>query len=71
MREIGRILGRYDLALLDKIFVAFLQELINKKRFLLRSRTCLGGLPDKSRKPYWNPVKRPDISGLQNQILRF
>jgi hypothetical protein len=36
-----------------------------KKDFLLRSRTCLGGLPNKSRKPYWNPVKRPDISDDQ------
>jgi hypothetical protein len=33
---------------------------------LLRGRTCLGGLPDKSGNPYWNLVKGPDISGVQN-----
>jgi hypothetical protein len=33
---------------------------------LLRGRTCPGGLPNKSGNPYWNPVKGPDISGVQN-----
>jgi hypothetical protein len=27
-------------------------------RILLGGRTCLGGLPSKFRKPYWNPVKK-------------
>jgi hypothetical protein len=42
-----------------------------RMKFLLRSWTCPGGLPDKSEKPYWNSVKRPDISGAQNRTVRF
>jgi hypothetical protein len=38
---------------------------------LLRGQTCPGGLPDKSGNPYWNPVKGPDISGVQNRTFRF
>jgi hypothetical protein len=26
---------------------------------------------DKPKKPYWNPVLRPDISGDQNRTIRF
>jgi hypothetical protein len=39
--------------------------------FLLRGRTCSGRLPDRSEKAYWNPVRRLDISGVQNQTVRF
>jgi hypothetical protein len=42
-----------------------------RMEFLLGGRTCSRGLPDKSRKPYWNPMKRSDISGVQNQSIRF
>jgi hypothetical protein len=42
-----------------------------RMEFLQRDRTCPGGLPDKSENPYWNPVRGPDISGVQNQIVRF
>jgi hypothetical protein len=27
-------------------------------RFFIGGRTSPGGLPDKSRKPYWNPVRK-------------
>jgi hypothetical protein len=30
-----------------------------------------GRLPNKFGKPYWNPLKRLDISGVQNQTLQF
>jgi hypothetical protein len=39
--------------------------------FLLRIRTCPGGLTDKSEKPYWNLVKRSDIWDDQNWTVRF
>jgi hypothetical protein len=28
-------------------------------------------LPDKSEKAYYNPVRRPGISGVQNRTVRF
>jgi hypothetical protein len=28
-------------------------------------------IPDKSEKAYWNPMYRPDISGVQNWIVQF
>jgi hypothetical protein len=34
--------------------------------FLLRGWICPGGLPDKSGNPYWNSMKRADISGVPN-----
>jgi hypothetical protein len=40
-------------------------------RSLLRGRTCPGRLLDKSRKAYYNPVRRPDISDVQNRTVRF
>jgi hypothetical protein len=40
-------------------------------RFLLRGRTCPGRLPNKSKKAYWNQVRRLEISGVKNQIVRF
>jgi hypothetical protein len=40
-------------------------------KILLRGRTCPGRLPDKSEKAYWNTVRRPDISGVQNWTVRF
>jgi hypothetical protein len=42
-----------------------------RMEILLGGRTCLWGLMDKSGKPYWNPVKSPDISGVQKRIVRF
>jgi hypothetical protein len=40
-------------------------------RFLLRGWTCPGRLPYKSKKDYWNPVRRPDISSVQNRTVQF
>jgi hypothetical protein len=40
-------------------------------RSLLRGQTCPGSLPDKSIKVYWNPVRRPDIFGVQNRTVQF
>jgi hypothetical protein len=40
-------------------------------RSLLRGWTCPGRLPDKFKKAYWNLVRRPDISGVQNQTVQF
>jgi hypothetical protein len=37
----------------------------------MKDQTSTEGLPDKSRKPYWNPVKRPDMSDVQNQTVQF
>jgi hypothetical protein len=42
-----------------------------KLRFLMKDQTSAEGLPDKSRKPYWNPVKRLDMSDVQNQTVQF
>jgi hypothetical protein len=38
---------------------------------LLRGQTCLDRLSNKSKKAYWNLVRRSDISGLQNRIVQF
>jgi hypothetical protein len=40
-------------------------------RFLLRGRTCPGRLPGNSGKANWNPVRRLDISGVQNRTVQF
>jgi hypothetical protein len=45
--------------------------LIQNGIFLLRGQTCPGGLPDKSERPYWNSVKRPNISDVQKWTIRF
>jgi hypothetical protein len=37
----------------------------------MRGRTCLGRLPDKSKKAYWNPVRRSNIFGVQNRTIQF
>jgi hypothetical protein len=37
----------------------------------LRGQTCPGRLSDKSGKAYWNPVRRSDISGVQNWTIQF
>jgi hypothetical protein len=54
------------------------RKILIKLEILLRGRTCPGGLPDKSRKTYWNPLWRPDISGIEtghiwdeNRTIRF
>jgi hypothetical protein len=38
---------------------------------LIGDQTNPEGLPNKSEKHIWNPVKRSDISGVQNQTVRF
>jgi hypothetical protein len=38
---------------------------------LIGDQTSPKGLLDKSKKPYWNPVKRPDISDVQNRTVQF
>jgi hypothetical protein len=47
------------------------EDFDTRMEIFLRGQTCPRRLPNKSGKTYWNPVRRPDISGDQNRTVQF